>query len=233
MPSPAPATIELLKAAKVPVVGGPAASELLTPTAAAILINFTDEFGPMPPMTIDAVGYGAGALQSDEFANVLRLVIGQAACESDAQTDCVCLLQTNVDDATGETIGFVMERLIEAGALDVFTTPIQTKHNRPAVTISVMCSIDNAERAEKILFEQGLTLGIRRQFIQRTKVKRNFVTVETDFGEIKIKTGLLNGGIISAKPEYSDCAEAAKRNNVSLKTVQRAAMAAFDSKKPK
>ena len=226
---PAPATTAILKEAEAPIVGGPGNAELLTPTGAAILANFASEFGPMPAMKIESIGYGAGARESDEFANVLRLIIGESASQEDAETDCVCLLETNVDDAAGEVIGFVTEKLLEEGALDVFTTTIQMKHNRPAVKISVICDISGSERMEKILFEQGLTFGIRKQLLQRSKLSREFVTVETEFGEIRVKTGMFGGRIVSAKGEYSDCAAAAKRHNVALKIIQAAVMKAFES----
>lgn len=229
MCAPAPATAAILKEAKAPVVGGPGNVELLTPTGAAILANFVDEFGALPAMRIESVGYGAGALESDEFANALRLIIGESASADGAETDCVYLLETNVDDVRGEVIGFVMEKLLEEGALDVFTTPIQMKHNRPAVKISIICSVGGSKRMEKILFEQGLTFGIRRQLVQRSKLARELITVKTEFGEIKVKTGTLSGTLISAKPEYADCVEAAERHNVALKMIQEAVMKAFDN----
>ncbi len=231
MPVPAPATAELLKESKVPVVGGPGNSELLTPTAAAILTGFVDEFGPLPSVTIEAIGYGAGTLESDEFPNLLRLIIGKCG-DSIAQTDWVCLLESNMDDITGEVIGFVMEKLLDEGALDVFTTPIQMKHNRPACKLSVICRISDIELMEKILFEEGLTLGIRKQIYQRSKLPRDFVTVNTEFGKIRVKTALLNGKIVNVKPEYSDCAKAAKHHNVGVKTVQKAAIKAYDIENP-
>ena len=230
MPVPAPATAAILKEAKAPIVGGPGEAELLTPTGAAILANFVDEFAPLPAVKIDAVGYGAGALESDEFPNVLRLIIGESVSADGADTDCVCLLETNVDDVTGEVIGFVMDKLLAEGALDVFTTPIQMKHNRPAVKVSVICSVGESKHMENILFEQGLTLGIRKQFLQRSKLRRDFVTVKTEFGKIKVKTGTLSGRLISAKPEYADCTEAAKRHKVPLKMIQEAVMKAFDGR---
>jgi len=225
MPVPAPATAELVK--DVPIAGGPAEAELLTPTGAAILTTIVDEFGPLPVMKIETVGYGAGSKQFDEFPNVLRLILGQAAPESSANTDTVCLLETNVDDVSGELLGWVTESLFERGALDVFTTPICMKQNRPAVQVSVICKVEDAPRLEKLLFEQGLTFGIRRQILQRSKLARDFVTVETDFGKIRIKTGLLNGKIVNAKPEFSDCVLAAKRHDVPIRAVLEAATAAY------
>lgn len=228
LPVPAPATAALLKEAKIPIAGGPVEAELLTPTGAAILANFVDEFGSLPAMRIDSVGYGAGTLQSDDFPNVLRLIIGQD--DKNADIDCVCLSETNVDDATSEQIGFVLEKLLEEGALDVFTTAIGMKHNRPAVKISVICAPADSGLLENILFEQGLTLGIRKQLVQRSKLLREFVTVKTEYGEIRVKTGSIGGRIVSAKPEYADCVAAAKRHDVALKIIQQAVMKAFDSR---
>lgn len=225
MPVPAPATAELLKG--VPIAGGPVQAELLTPTAAAILTTIVDEFCPLPAMKIEAVGYGAGSLNPAEFPNVLRLILGQTAVESSANADSICLLETNIDDASGELLGFITEELLEHGALDVFSTPIFMKQNRPAVQISVICKTEDAPKLEQVLFEQGLTFGIRRQILQRSKLERDFVTVQTEFGQIKIKTGWLNGKILNAKPEFSDCVLAAKKHNVAVKAVLEAAMAVY------
>jgi hypothetical protein len=178
-------------------------------------------------MTIESIGYGAGSLESDEFPNLLRLIIGTTS-GNNAQTDCVCQLETNVDDATGETIGFVMEKLLEEGALDAYCTPIQMKHNRPAVKISVICRINDAQRMENILFEQGLTFGVRKQLLQRSILPREFVTVKTGFGKIRVKTAILDGKVVIAKPEFRDCSEAAKRHNMAIKTVWKAADRAYD-----
>jgi len=225
MPVPAPATAELLKG--VPIAGGPAQAELLTPTAAAILTTIVDEFGPLPSMKIETVGYGAGSMQFEDFPNVLRLILGQGVAEKTADADTVCLLETNIDDVSGELVGFVTESLFEHGALDVFTTPIHMKQNRPAVQISVLCKPGDAPQLEQVLFKQGLTFGIRKQILQRSKLAGDFVTVGTEFGEIRIKTGSLNGKIVNAKPEFSDCICAAKEHNVGVKAVLEAAMAAW------
>jgi len=227
LPVPAPATAALLKEAKIPVTGGPGNRELLTPTGAAILTNFVDEFGLLPAMKIESVGYGAGAFESGDFANVLRLMIGESAGQDDTDADCVYLLETNVDDVTSERIGFVIEKLFEEGALDVFTTAIGMKHNRPAVKLTVICRPADRGRMEGIIFEQGLTLGIRKQIVQRSKLARKFVTVKTGYGEIRVKTASAGGKLVIAKPEYADCAAAAKRHKVALKIIQEAAMKTF------
>ena len=225
LPVPGPATAELLKG--VPTVGGPIDKELLTPTAAAILTTIVSQFGPLPEMRIEKIGYGAGSLESEKFPNVLRLIIGQSVCENTANTDSVCLMEANSDDVTGEIVGFVTEKLFESNALDVFTTPIYMKHNRPAVKISVICRIEDVPQIEEILFTEGLTFGIRKQILHRSKLQRDFAKVATEFGEIKIKTGSLNGRIVTAKPEFSDCAAAAKKHNVAVKTVIQTAMAEY------
>ncbi|MBA7672613.1 Pyridinium-3,5-bisthiocarboxylic acid mononucleotide nickel insertion protein [subsurface metagenome] len=229
LPVPAPATAELLKG--IPITGGPTQAELLTPTAAAILTTIVDQFCPLPAMKIETVGYGAGSLQFEDFPNVLRLILGQTAVENSANADSVCLLETNVDDVSGELVGSVTDKLSEHGALDVFTTPIYMKQSRPAVQISVICKIEDAQQLEQILFEQGLTFGIRKQILQRSKLARDFVTVETEFGEIRIKTGTLGGKIVNAKPEFSDCVSAAKKHNVPIRTVLDAAVSAFKKRR--
>ncbi len=225
LPVPAPATAELLK--EIPIIGGPIQAELLTPTAAAILTTIVEKFCPLPAMKIETIGYGAGSLQSEDFPNVLRLILGQTATPGLENADSVCLLETNIDDISGELLGFITENLFESGALDVFTTPIYMKHNRPAVRICVICKIEDVQRLERVLFEQGLTFGIRKQILQRSKLARDFVTVTTGFGEIKIKTGSLGGKVVNAKPEFSDCRLAAKKHNVSVKTVLDAAISAY------
>jgi len=225
LPVPAPATTELLKG--VPIVGGPGQCELLTPTAAAILTTVVDCFCPLPAMKIEAIGYGAGSLESEKFPNVLRLILGQTVDDAEANADSVCLLETNIDDASGELVGSVTKKLFSRGALDVFTTPIYMKHGRPAEQISVICKIEDIQQLEQIIFEEGLTFGIRRQILQRSKLARQFVAVQTEFGEIRIKTGSLGGKIVNAKPEFSDCISAAEKHKVAVKTVLDAAMAAY------
>ena len=224
LPVPAPATAELVKLAKIPVTAGPGAGELLTPTAAAILGCYVDEFGTIPAMVIERIGYGAGTRESDEFANVLRMMIGEAAKCDESEVDTVCLLEANIDDATGEQIGFAMEMLFEHGALDVYTEAIQMKKNRPGVRFSVMCKPEDIGKMEDVMFGQGLTFGLRRQIVERSKLGRRMVTVETEYGPIAVKVGTSAGQDVTAKPEYEDCAKAAKKHGVALKTVQQAAM---------
>ncbi len=225
MPVPAPATTELLKG--IPIVGGPGQFELLTPTAAAIFTTVVDRFCPLPAMRIEAIGYGAGSLKSEQFPNVLRLILGQTVDETEANADSVCLLETNIDDVSGELVGCVTEKLLSCGALDVFTTSIYMKQGRPAEQISVICKIEDIQQLEQIIFKEGLTFGVRRQILQRSKLAREFVSVQTEFGEIRIKTGMLGGRVVNAKAEFGDCVLAAKKHNVAVRTVVNAAMAAY------
>lgn len=227
MPAPAPATVEILRLAGAPIQGGPVSAELLTPTAAAILTHFADDYAPMPQMTIESVGYGAGTMEFEGMPNTLRVVIGQSADISDTVTDSVCLIETNVDDSSGEVVGYVTEKLISVGALDVYTTPILMKKNRPAVKISILTAHSKVSEIENVLFDEQITFGIRRQSLQRTTLKRQTVSVSTEFGEIKIKAGLRDAEIITAKPEFSDCEKAARKFDVAIKTVQQAATKAF------
>lgn len=225
LPVPAPATTELLKG--VPIIGGPGQVELLTPTAAAVLTTVVDRFCPLPAMKIEKIGYGAGSLESEKFPNVLRLILGQVVDETGANADSICVLETNIDDVSGELVGSVTEKLFKLGALDVFTTPIYMKRGRPAEQISVICKISDIQSLERILFEEGLTFGVRKRIMQRTKLAREFVTVRTEFGQIKIKVGSLDGQVVNAKPEFADCAAAAEKHKVPLKTVLDAAMSAY------
>jgi uncharacterized protein (TIGR00299 family) protein len=225
LPVPAPATAELLKG--VPTASGPAEVELLTPTAAAILTTVAEGFCSLPAMKIEMIGYGAGSLESKAFPNVLRLILGEMVAEGSENADSVCLLETNIDDVSGELVGSVTDTLFKHGALDVFTSPIYMKQSRPAEQISVLCKLEDAQQLEQVLFEQGLTFGIRKQILQRSKLAREFVAVQTEFGEIKIKVGSWGGQVVNAKPEFSDCSSAAKKHNVPVKTVLDAAIIAY------
>ncbi len=228
LPVPAPATALLLKG--IPIVGGPIDKELLTPTGAAILTHVTEQFCALPQMTVEAVGCGAGTLDSESFPNVLRLFIGQVADEAAAQADTIYLLETNIDDITGEVIGATAAKLFAKGALDVYTTAISMKHNRPAVKLSVICQPGKAAELEQVIFEAGLTFGIRRQLMQRSRLAREFIKVTTELGKITVKVGKLDGNIVNVKPEFADCAGTAETHNVAVAAVIDAAMKAYHNR---
>ena len=229
MPAPAPATMEILKEKNAPVKAGPAEMELLTPTGAAILATLVESFTALPPMTVSAVGCGAGTYNSEKFPNVVRLFLGESIAPDSENADTVCLLECNIDDATGELVGQVLEILFKAGALDVYTTPISMKNSRPAVMLSVICRPGDVDVLQNIIFAEGLTFGIRRQLMERAKLRRSFVKVETEFGPIAIKLGFLNGRMVAAKPEFADCSAAAQKYGAPLRAVQSAAMTAFNN----
>ncbi len=223
MPVPAPGTAEILKG--IPLADVPIEAELTTPTGAAIVKTLADRFGSMPAMTIESIGCGCGTKNFPERANVLRIFIGTANVP--ATTEHVVLLETNLDDVTGETIGHVRERLNSVGALDVFVTPIQMKKDRPGVILSVLCRPEKADRCEDIVFTETGTLGIRRLNIQRSVQQREEVDVETPWGPVRGKIGRRAGHPPTFAPEFEDCARVARDRSVPLRDVYRAAEASF------
>ena len=225
LPVPAPATVELLKGCDVEIAPSDVRSELLTPTGAAILTHVAESFGSMPAMNIERVGYGAGQRDYEGQPNVLRLLVGETS-RGEQHSDHVCVLQTNIDDATAELIGHVTELLLEAGALDVYCEAIVMKKNRPGTLLSVICRPGDAGALERMIFRETTTFGIRRQLCGRSVLDRCIRTVETVFGSIAVKLGYLDGELLSCSPEFADCREAAARHKVPVKTVVAAALAA-------
>lgn len=209
LPVPAPATALLLKG--VPVYGGEIRGELCTPTGAALLTQFAENFGPMPVMTLDAVGCGMGTKEF-EAANCLRALWGSTSESGGAVAELSC----NLDDMTPEAIGFAMEVLLEAGVLDVFTTPIGMKKSRPGVMLTVLCRPEDAEEAARLLLTHTTTLGVRSQVCRRYTLPRSVETVETKYGPIRVKKA---GG--KAKPEYEDLAKAARTHGIPLSEVMK------------
>jgi uncharacterized protein (TIGR00299 family) protein len=220
---PAPATAEILKG--VPLAASSVPFELTTPTGAAIVKTVADEFGPLPAMTIETIGFGAGDRDLKEQPNVVRLIIGHAAGEM--ASDVIWVLETNLDDISGEVIGHTTAKLFEAGALDVYTTSIQMKKNRPGVLLSVLAPAEMVAKVEKIIFRETSTLGIRRWQACRHKLERRPHTVETPLGTIEGKLAVLPDGGQSFSPEFEACRRIAGEKNVPLKDVYEAAMRAF------
>ena len=215
---PAPATAELLR--QVPLADSPVESELTTPTGAAIIACIVDQFDRLPPMTIERIAYGAGDRDFKEQPNLLRLIVGEQK-ERQSQ-DRILVLETNLDDVTGEVVAHCQQRLMSAGALDVFTTAIQMKKGRPAVKLTVLCEQNHREQLERIIFLETETLGIRRWHVERTTLKRRGAQVETDWGTVKGKQFEFEGRQFFT-PEYDDCREIALKNGVPLRAVQEAA----------
>lgn len=224
MPLPAPGTAELLKG--VPLAQSTVELELTTPTGAAILTSIADRFGPLPAMTIESIGLGAGTKELPGQANILRLMVGQVA-SAPASSDRIWVLETNLDDIPGEIVGYTTELLMKAGALDTFLTPIQMKKNRPGVMVTVLCNENQIPPLEEILFRETTTLGIRRYAVSRHKLKRQATEVETAFGKVRGKLGWSEDRPPVFSPEHDDCARIASERNVPLREVYDAAQAAY------
>ncbi len=218
LPLPAPATLELLK--KVPVYGGNIEAELVTPTGAVIITNLAKNFGEIPPMKIESIGYGAG--QRDlSIPNLLRVSVG--VMKNAYQEDVVSLIETNIDDMNPEFYEHIINRLFKEGALDVFLTPIQMKKTRPATMLSVMASQEKMEKMLEVIFEETTTLGVRISKVKRKKLMRESRSVETKYGKIEVKIAKLNGVIKNIAPSYEDCQKIALRLNTPLKEVYKEA----------
>lgn len=220
MPVPTPGTAELLKG--VPLAPSVIKAELTTPTGAAILTAVVSEYTATPAMTVERIGHGSGTKDFLEQPNILRLMVGVAQPGAGAprspESDTVLVLETNLDDITPELIGFTIEGLFAAGALDVFAIPIQMKKNRPGVLLSVICDAARAEELETILFRETGTFGVRRTTAARAKLRREAVTVQTPWGLVKAKRGWREG-LEVLTPEYDDCARVARERNVPLRDV--------------
>ena len=221
LPVPAPATARLAEGFPVEHTG--IRAELTTPTGAAILTALADAFGPPPPMTLERSGYGAGGRDLAERPNALRVLIGRS---DDATADRVVLLEANIDDASGEVIGYASEALLAAGALDVFAAPIQMKKSRPGTLLSVIARPEHRETLEAIIFRETTTFGIRRREERRTKLGRRSVEVEVLGATVRVKLGLLGGEVVTVSPEYDDCARVARETGAALREVYAAARAA-------
>lgn len=207
LPVPAPATALLLQG--VPTYGGKIQGELCTPTGAALLTQFVESFGDSVVMSTEKIGYGMGAKEF-EAANCIRAFWGTRSGGGDEIAELSC----NVDDMTGEAVGFAMDVLLRAGALDVFTTPIGMKKNRPGIMLTVLCRSETADELAKLLLRHTTTLGVRRQDCRRYTLPRQVVTVDTRYGPIRVKTAPGK-----AKPEYEDAAKAARAHGVTLQEV--------------
>lgn len=228
MPVPAPATAELLTG--IPLADCDEPGELVTPTGAAILTTLACGFGPVPPMTIDAIGYGAGTREGKTRPNLLRVLIGEASTVGDSQggdqDEPVTVLETNLDDASPEIVAHCMERLLSEGALDVYTVPIHMKKSRSGVVLTVLCKDWQSAAMQRVLFAETTTFGVRQHRVTRTTLRRRLEAVSTPFGEIRMKIGERDG-TTTASPEYEDCNAAAKRHGVALRDVMAAANTAW------
>ncbi|HEY8410799.1 MAG TPA: nickel pincer cofactor biosynthesis protein LarC [Pyrinomonadaceae bacterium] len=223
-PVPPPAVAELLKG--VPFYSTDIEGELLTPTGAAIITTVCKEFGPIPRMTADATGYGAGTREYKDFPNVLRVMIGETEV-IEATGERLFMIETNIDDLSPQILGHVMDRAFELGALDCYFTPVQMKKNRPGVLLSVLCERDRKEQLLNLLFTETTTLGVRSYEVERRALRRSMVRVETQYGPIDVKVGHLNGHVVNEMPEFEQVRAAATKAGVPLKVVEEATRIAF------
>ncbi len=241
MPLPAPATLEILGTRGIALSQCEEPRELLTPTGAALLAEFAESFGPMTDLVAERVGYGIGTRDNDTRPNVVRAALGVVTRESvqsgqpaapaahDWDTDTIAVLETNLDDISGELLGAFVEHALSAGALDVFHTPIQMKKCRPGVLLTVLCAPADADKFAALLLRETSAFGIRRTLAERRKLKREFLTVSLPQGKVTVKLGKLDGAVVQVAPEFECCKQLAAKSGVPLKQVYVDALAAARS----
>jgi pyridinium-3,5-bisthiocarboxylic acid mononucleotide nickel chelatase len=230
LPIPAPATANLLQGK--PTYSSGLQRELVTPTGAAIVATLCDSFGPQPPMSVSAIGYGAGAADLEGQPNVLRIMIGEAAEKTVPGYDQeITVIEANLDDMNPQIYGYFQEKALAAGALDVFTTPVQMKKNRPGTLLTVLCQPADAQTLMTLIFAETTTFGVRTHAAQRRVLPREFVKVTTSFGEVRIKLSRVNGRVLHVAPEYDDCRKLAEEKNVPLQRVISEALRSYEGSK--
>jgi len=248
-PIPAPATLAILGARAIGVTQCEEPHELVTPTGAALLAEFAESFGPMSGLVARKIGFGLGTRDNKTRPNVLRAVLGEALESSlqavprskhakawtptathDWETDRVAVLETNLDDISGEILGHFVERALAAGALDVFYTPIQMKKNRPGVLLTVLCSEPDSDKFSEMILRETSAFGVRRTVAERRKLRREFKSVKTAFGTVTVKIGTLDGRVVQASPEYESCRKVADRAKVPLRQIYDASTKAIKAK---
>ena len=227
LPVPAPATAELLRGA--PTYSSGIERELVTPTGAAIATTLSTRYSEIPPMTLRTIGYGAGSADLREKANILRLLIGdRTESEKGERWDSpVTVIETNLDDMSPQIYGYFAERALAAGALDVFSTPVQMKKNRPGQLVTILSEPHNVSRLMDLIFSETTTIGVRTYDVRRKTLDRELIPVETPLGSVRMKISRMNGTILNATPEYEDCQRIAAERGVPLKQVIAAATFEF------
>jgi uncharacterized protein (TIGR00299 family) protein len=234
IPVPAPATVELLQDA--PVYSSGVQAELVTPTGAAIVKTLARRFAQFPEMKIERSGYGAGSRDFSGHPNVVRLTVGESATASLAAKtalETISVLEANLDDLNPQVFGYVVERLLEQGALDVFGMPVQMKKNRPGTLLTILCKPEDAAKLTQIVFTETTTLGVRRREEVRQTLARRWENVQTSWGEVRIKIASMNGTVTNYAPEYEDCRRIAAEHHVPLKVVMAEAAREYSGKSEK
>jgi len=223
-PVPAPATVELLKGA--PVYSSGLNVELVTPTGAAIVKTLASRYGSFPEMKIEKTGYGAGTRDFPGLANVVRLTVGewQPKLEGKASEETISVLEANLDDLNPQVFGYVMDRLLDEGALDVFGVPVQMKKDRPGMLLTVLCRPEDADNLTQLIFTETTTLGVRHRDERRQALQRKWITVGTRWGDVRMKVASMNGTVTNYAPEYEDCRRIASLHRVPLRSVMQEAV---------
>lgn len=221
-PVPAPGTAALLKG--VPAYAGEAEGEWTTPTGAAILTALCESYGPMPTMSIEEIGYGAGSREHESIPNLLRLLLGETSAATKQE---VMVIETQLDDMDPEIFSHLSDLLSKSGALDWYITPVQMKKNRPGQLLTIFCRQEAREEIASLLFSETTTIGLRYYTAAREELEREFVTVKTELGEVKIKVAKHMGKVMNAAPEYDDCRKLAEQTGTPLKRIRELAMKAW------
>ena len=230
LPIPAPATLEILKG--IPVSSSGVPFELTTPTGAAIVKALATGFGPMPSMTIEKTGYGAGKKDFREAANVLRAIKGAIEKTGDKEAEALLMLEANIDDMSPQTAGYLMERLFEEGALDVYFTPVVMKKSRPGILLSALGPFDRRDALLSTIFAESTTIGVRLYPIERVCLERKIIKVKTRYGLVRVKVSMRDNKAVNIQPEYEDLRAAARRHNQPLKKVMDEARSRASAVKP-
>src|SRR5450631_206688 len=228
LPVPTPATATLLTGK--PTYSNGVQRELVTPTGAAIVATLCDSFGPQPPMTVSAIGYGAGTADLEGQPNVVRIMIGESLEKSaHALDEEISIIEANLDDMNPQIYGYVVEKALLAGALDVYTTALQMKKNRPGTLLTILCRPQDAEALTSLIFAETTTFGVRTHPAQRRALPREWVNVSTPYGEVRIKLSRSNGHVLHAAPEYDDCRKLAVEKQVPLQQVINEALRSYEA----
>jgi uncharacterized protein (TIGR00299 family) protein len=230
LPVPAPAAAELLK--EIPIYSSGVDVELVTPTGAALVSTLARDFGPMPPMKVESIGYGAGERDFHGLSNLVRLFLGERteipkARPGTPEDEVVSVIEANVDDMSPQIYGYFLDQALGLGALDVTCSAIQMKKNRPGLMFSVICAPEQTDALSQLLFEQTTTIGVRIHEARRKVLEREVVAVETPYGTVKVKIARRGGKVVNVAPEYEDCQRLAAEREVPLKDVILAAQIAF------
>lgn len=228
MPVPAPATLAILGARGVGVTQCEEPHELVTPTGAALVAEFAESFGPMEGVVAERIGFGLGTRTNKTRPNVLRAVLCDSALPGsrsalDWEPDSVAVLETEVDDCTGEVLGHFLSLAMEAGALDMFYTPVVMKKNRPGVLLTLLCAEDEVDRFTELILLETSAFGVRRRLAERRKLRREIRKVKTPYGVVEVKVGLLGGKVVQVSPEFESCRRVAAKRKVPVQIVMEAA----------